>query len=635
LRRFSGIFVYLLILISLTTQAGADMKPLTLFRLGKVVAGDDSDKPVSHHSLISSGSRVKRENIPVPIVLWNKDTWAAALYFSKEDTFDSNGRWSQKIDHLLPPVKGWPGLKAMLSDYPITFHDKYSADNPKIDERTMNFMEDIYTKDVNGDGVDELIVTRHFGDVEVYDRVKRIMKYTPHAKPKLFEYSMKDVNFTTLDNHDEVFFAAYRKPYGNVDEFSSGDKRYYETTRNCWIVRVCPQGITEIHPVFPDNSEPATIEAVIGMNKPGSKTVDELIVISTFKGKKDYYLSRHTLDGRAIDTPREIYGGYNMYCGAYGIPQSNQIIAQNAQKKILYFITPEKPVNWIKTITLVDLFGPKVDINIIGETIKNNLAVVVFENDSKLYAIDALGKFHTSMKPGSGTSDKPVSFLTLKPDSKLHRIIDITPTDKTMESFLVIQSRSPGKRELSLDQLEKAGERFLSDRDWKECKDELILEYDDDMKKEIKWRCDEKKIPIPDIRSMEDIKHQLPWFYDYKVKESQRKYRDSLETDLFRPIERKNYNIEDGNYKHKDEYKKWLNNTFVDPELVFSIQHLSNGIISRQKLENYYFEDMDTSGMTQPDINVRTRGERGQVFMVLHKKILDKDFEPAYYTIVW
>lgn len=615
------------------------MSKLFETRLGKVYAGDDSDEiPVYHPSLMPSipRKRMLRENAPVPIVLWNKDTWEAALYFGGENLEDSETA-IQKIAYLLPPVKGLPDrLKAITSDYPITLKVKWdNEDTAEYVKRSLNLIADIHTKDVNGDGIDEVIVTYDFGDVEVYNRDKRIFKYNPHTRPKLFDYSMKDVGFTALEDHDEIFFAAYRQLYEREEFFTESDKRYYETTRNCWIVRVCPKGITEIHPTFPDHSEPESIETVIGMNRPGSKTVDELVLVCQIKGREGYYLSRHSLDGKALEAPREMYGDCRIHRRAYGIPQSNQIIGFCGDGHTLSFITPDKPVNWIKTITFDDLSKPNQYFTVIGKTTKNNLAVMVIEIAGKLYAIDALGKYHTSMKPTSGGSNEPVAFLTIKPDSSLHKIINITPVDKTMESFLVIQNRDPGKRELSTEQLELAGEKFLSDSEWKECKDELTLKYDELIHERAEDYCKKHKILMPDIHSFEDIKNKIPGYYDYKVKDAQDSYRIALEIRLFNPLEGEASSVDNSDYKNKEEFKKWLRNVFVSPELVFSINHVSDGVISRQKLDDYYFKDMSDGSLSQPSINVRTTGDHGMAFMVLYKRVMDKDFKPAYYAIAW
>jgi hypothetical protein len=618
---------------ALTSQSGAAMNVLTITRLGKVNAGEETAAKgmfKGHEKDEDPDTKVTRINIPAPVVLWNRDTWAGALYLHVE-TCVATGMWRQEIDYLLPPVKGLAGrMKAMVEAYPIRFHAKGLYEEKDLS--AVNSIGDIYTGDVNGDGADELVVTRNFGGIEVYDRERQIWKYTPSSSHSQYKFKMEDVNFTTLGDHDEIFFTAHREPLagreGALDEKD-------------WVVRVSPVGIQEIHPVFPDNREPGTIKSVIGLNRPGSKTVDELILVCTLSGKNGVYVSRHDLSGRAIGAPREIYTDYSMYFKAFGYAGTNQIIARNNQDRILYFITPDKPVNWIKTVKFDTVFGEKSDVNIIGHTQRDNQSVLVMENRGKVYAMNALGKFYTSMKPGSGTSDQALPFLTLKPESQYHKIIDVTPADKTMESFLVIQSREPAKRELSLEELEKAGERFLSDYDWNYCKKRLRLKYDESNREFVEFYCKQHKIQMPDIHSLEDIKQQLPGYYEEKVKESQRRYRSALEIRLFNPLEMENtdnkgsIDDEENDYKNKGEYKKWLAGIFIAPELVFRIHHLKDGVVTVKKLGDYYFKAMDTYGLAQPDINCRASDDHGMVFMVLHRKTLEKDFQPAYYTIAW
>jgi hypothetical protein len=609
-KQLIGSLVFLLIFIISTTQAGATMNTLTATRLGKVDAGEQANG---------------KKNLAAPIVLWGKDATGSALYISSKTT-SMTGSGEMAIDYLESPAKSLKNrLKKLTGAYPIT--DSVHGIFTEEDAKKIGGVDEIYTKDINGDGVDELILTRGDGGIVVYDREKLLFKYKPKSNPKLYTYKMKDINFTNLGDHDEIFFTRHQDPDDN-------EKR---NSRDTWIVRVNPSGITEIHPVFPDHSEPESIETVIGLNRPGSRVVDELVVISEIKDKKGTYLSRHKLDGTGIDAPREIYTGYGSTCSAFGFSGSNQIIFNNAQQKMLYFVTPDKPVNWIKTIDQKKLFGEDTKARIIGEKVINNIAVLVLEDHGKLYALDALGKFHTSMKPDSHISNTPVPFMTLKPDSNKHEIIKIQPADKTMESYLIIQSRDPGRRELSLEELEKAGKRFLTDHDWKMCKEELRLNYYDTTPELAGIYCRDHKIPMPEIHSWEDIKKKIPGFYEQKIGETQNSYINAIATRLLRPIEREGYNLEDKDYKNIAEYRKWLSSVYVMPELVVSIQHISKGNIGHQRLTDYYFKDLAYgNGERIPSINARTNGEHGRAFMVLHKRGADiKDIKPAYYTIAW
>lgn len=626
--RWGKSFFCLLVIILITSQAGAKMNTLFATRMGKVnaetITGDVDEKV----------------NVPIPIVLWNKGAKAArVLYFSVE--VDINGSGIEKIDYLYAPdydVKG--RLRSLFDIYPIT-HKNHEM-NTEEKTRTMNSLGDIYTKDVNGDGIDELILFRTLGDVEVYDRDKLLFKYTPEKRPRLFEYKTKRVFHAALDHHDEMFFVAYRTPYGSVRDFSADDRRFYNSTPNYRIVRVSPDGIKEITPTFLDNKEPKTFEAVAGLNKPGATGINELILVTTFEGKDGYYLSRHTMTGKAIDTPRKIYAEDfdPVYFSFRLVPQSNQIIANSGYAQRLYFFTPEKPLNWIKTVEMNLLPGGGERTGIIGQARINGIPAVMIDNDNTLFVIDANGKYHSSINSDS-KSDKPVAFATIKPLSEDHGIKTIRTLDQRLDRLLVIQSRKPGIREVSLEELEKAGERFLSDSEWGFCKKRLIIEYDDFSQRSIKWYCEKNNISKPEINSLDDIKKKLPGYYEEKVKDAKDSYRISLKNRLFYQLERKgtenNPISDEGDDKNEKEFKKWLASIFIAPELVVSIHNLPNGTVTSEKLANYYFTYMDAGGMsdTQDHINIRASGDHGQAFMVLQKKVFDKNFKPAYYTIVW
>jgi len=240
-----------------------------------------------------------------------------------------------------------------------------------------------------------------------------------------------------------------------------------------------------------------------------------------------------------------------------------------------------------------------------------------------------------------------VAFATTKPLSEHHAVMTIRPLDQRLDHLLVIQSRKPGRREVSLEEMEWAGERFLPDSEWGHCKDELKIEYDESDREFVEWYCEKNKIKMPEIHSLEDIKNKLPGYYEELVKDAKSSYRISLNTDLFCLIESKGiensknnnmtYLIDDGEYKNKEEFKRWLANTFIAPELVVSIHHFNDGTVISQKLADFYFTYLDDYGMasTQDHINIRATGDHGQAFLVLQKKNLNDNFKPAYYTIVW
>lgn len=632
-----------MIMISVDSQTGASMNNLTIKQLGKIVAGQITQKDSGAEGVkqkVFRDSDLEVTNIPVPIVLWDKkrNTVAKVLYYQKEIR-SSKGSFKGSIDVLDAPGQGIGGrIKSMFDGYPITV----SAQGiyRKEDERTVDFFVDFYTLDVNGDGVEELIVTRHTGGIDVYDRDKRIMKHWNNLKPDLFEYNLERTCTAIVDDHDELWLLRTRKPHDSVDTLSESDRRYYEGSRNYTIIRVSPDGIKEITPLFKGGMEPESICDVAVLNRPGSKEIDELILVSTFKDKKGYYMSRHTPSGSPLDEPREIHAeSYDPAMATmFYIPQSNQIMAYSLEKlKILYF-TPEKPVNWIKTVYLEDITGGEKSALYQGHTMIENVPVTLVEHQYSIYAIDANGKYRTSMLPGSDKKKDPVALGKIKPFSDEHNIIEMFPIGPDMDTVMVIESRSPKKREYSLEELEKAGEEFLPYDEMESCKSYLVLTYDTDTNGHVEWYCRFQKIPMPEIHSLEDIKNKLPGYYDEMVADAKSSYYTSLKVTLFMPISSNNFQmIEEDDYRSKEKYRRWLNDAFITPEIVVSIHRLSDGLITRELRTSFYFEDLESEAGTinLPSINVKSSGEHGQAIMVLHRKYLNLIYEPAFYTIIW
>lgn len=626
------------------SQAGAGMNKLSIRQMGKIVAGQITKEEPEAEGLkqkVFGDSDLEVTNIPVPIVLWDKkrNTVAKILYYQKEIR-TSKGSFKGSIDVLDSPDQGIGGrIKSMFDGYPITV----SAQGiyRKEDERTVDFFVDFYTLDVNGDGVEELIVTRHTGGIDVYDRDKRIMKHGKNLKPDLFEYNLEKTCSATAFDHDELWLVRTRKPYDSVDTLSESDRRYYEGSRNYTIIRVSPDGIKEITPLFKGEKEPDSIRDVTVLNRPGSKEIDELILVSTFKDKKGYFMSRHTPSGSPLDEPREIHAeSYDPAMSTmFYIPQSNQIIAYSLEKlKILYF-TPEKPVNWIKTVYLEDITDGEKSALYQGHTMIDNVPVTLVEHQDSIYAIDANGKYRTSMLPGSEKKKDPVALGKIKPFSDEHNIIEMFPIGPDMDTILVIESRSPKKREYTLEELEKAGEEYLSYGDIDFCKRALKIEFDEDLKKRrVAFYCDMNNIAAPEVTSLEDIKNKLPGFYNQLIKETKSSYFTSLEVKLFSPIDNDDFEmIDEYDYRSKEKYRRWLNDAFITPEIMVSIHRLSDGLITRELRTSFYFEDLESQAGTinLPSISVKTAGEHGQAIMVLHRKYLNLIYEPTFYTITW
>jgi hypothetical protein len=273
-------------------------------------------------------------------------------------------------------------------------------------------------------------------------------------------------------------------------------------------------------------------------------------------------------------------------------------------------------------------------IEYIGIINKDSLPVIYIRQSENIYAIDANGKYHRDKNGTIGKDNTPVPITLIKPETKDHKIHKVFPVGDKMDEFFAIQTRMPRKKELSEEELEWAGERFLSGRDWGVSKSRLNLDYDEDELEYIGWFCRDNKITIPVINSIEDIKTKLPGYYDKMLKDSKRRYYISLNTQLFRPVERENFSIDDADYKKKDEYKAWLKNAFFFPELIISTHASSGKITGIGKIDGYFYETFQ-SGLRISPFNVKVTGSHGQVIMTLKKKTLDQDFEPAYYSIKW
>jgi len=266
---------------------GGTMKDANFHRLGKVVPGSNSDNP-NHRNFVD----------PRPIVLWRGSEPAAILYLhSQSRAIGLSGE--QRIERLdEEPGESWLGRHR--GPFPLVFGSSWFDALKPIDGAESFDLGNIVTADVNGDGVDELIVPRANGAIGVYSIDKFLSEQPALHAPKGALYKVAKTNMVKLHGHDVVFFVLSLE---TLKDGPAADEAELAKAAPFVLWRLDQQGFSRLALPGIVERRYARIAAIGAMNRPGSSGIDEtLVVFNTGEGPDNAYLLRLRADGSAIQS---------------------------------------------------------------------------------------------------------------------------------------------------------------------------------------------------------------------------------------------------------------------------------------------------------------------------------------------
>ena len=240
----------------------------------------------------SAGSAVY--NKLSPIVLWSAADISSALYVHVE-VGERRRSLLERIDHIDKKSGGKLGL-FRSGDFPITFSGTIPMD--ETEDATEAFDEDyMLTADINGDGIDELILPRHQGIVEVYNAEKRLFSFEIPSKKSKRPINEVIYSFRARAKGHDVIYLIFELQ-DESDGSESGQHTQVDLSERYTILRIDESGINTI--ILKDMGfNVSKILALGALNKPGSSGIDELMVCSMREeeGERKIYMSRHRPDG--------------------------------------------------------------------------------------------------------------------------------------------------------------------------------------------------------------------------------------------------------------------------------------------------------------------------------------------------
>jgi len=540
------------------------MDNMVLRRLGSVSPGRQ----------LKDGPHLTKDVVDMnPIVLWAGDKPAAILYFQ-----DSKGPvgFEQKFAKMTADGSGESLLGGLLHDYPIRFRDSGLTETVTRSQPNAFFSECVATADVNGDGVDELILPRARGGIDVYSAEKHLYGFFGESHlPRGYFYTADKQFKLRLKGRDVVFFTSKLE---NPTEDGKDDDAGADISPYA-VYRVDHKGVARVV-LRGAEAQPEEISAFGALNRPGSSDIDELLVVApSGEGEGPTLLFRYRPDGTAIESPKEFPLPTGEGFKFLPAPESPYAILMDENK--IHFITPAKPFNWTQTVDLEQLGGPNdlIDALYVSDQ-KSDPKVVVslrrrqpdsrIQATAELFAVNAEGHCFAPEPAGGGWRRLPglEPYHRVAPPSPIHDFVTIVTASNGSEDLLVVHSRKAQTKELTHEEIFAAAEKFLMPRKLQYFRESLVVRLDDmQFAKEDERRA--KGVTQP-IKTIDDWKKLLPDSYE-KARQSTESYAFvSPEFDLHSPLTHSQPPSPD-EYRNVDEYRVWLTEQSIGPDTRFTL----------------------------------------------------------------
>jgi len=589
-----------------SVRDGGTMNDVILQRLGKVVAGRQNPPRDGVDSIDGR-----------PIVLWRGNAPAAVLYYRfRTHALGLDGE--ERIERLdEQPAEAGVGQKR--GPFPLVCGSQWSLTGKPVEGEDSFDMGQIATADVNGDGVDELLLPRYDGAIGVYGVDRMLFEQPALQAPKGAGYRVKDSFTARLKGRDVVFFLLFLESKADTRKT---DPQAIAKAEKYAILRVDKRGISRIP--LPRVSVPTIrVHAVGAISRPRSAEIDEILVLfKAGESERKVYLSRQRGDGSAIAPPKEVYVHIDTSALTFKfLPDTAHAILADRNSAHLYFIRPDKATNWIADIDLHPLGGSPYSTTILhpvdpGTDPKMIVAVAKGGEegfDSRaIYAINSEGNCFRPNPAGNTWQPTPSHepFLQLTSPTKGHRLIGLL-SQPGADILLAVYSREAELKSLTEEETMAAADRFLQPTLTEQLR-KANLEFTPERFKELYSysfsREERKRRGVTEqITTANAWRRLLPDSYQKALSMMKDDFNLAVTSHLNRTLLfRYPFNPEE--YRNIDEYRVWLDGLKLAPDTVFEVVHRGE-IAARFNVAGYIPHLLDQTTMGFPfDFRAGTSG---------------------------
>jgi hypothetical protein len=530
---------------------------------------------------------------------------------------------NELLNEFLPLSGGGQGA------FPLKFHAKAPRNLKRNEDLNLIRTSRIVMADVDGDGVEELVLPRDQGGIEVWSPKKKVFDYPhPTSHPDRVIYYADGWTRAALPGRDELFLQMMRNEFvhlepGQLARMGAGEEQALLRIGKGGVSRIFLKGLA------PDLKD---LRAVMPLNRPGSQDVDELVVFSKHREtafREEMWVSRHRLDGTAIEPPRRMYGDLDLSEDrledpVYS-PQSDRILATNNKKDRLFIFMPQKPVDWMRAVDLSFLSGTG-EVQALGMT-HGPRPLAIFRHtpstdrhpNDEFYAVNEDRQFFVRrgsaweptgkpVRPGGEwePAAKPQPFYRQKPPREVY---PLTPGGAPDE-FVVVHSRERDARPLTHEELLTAGKRFLSLEELAELEAELPPNLDgrDDNRDEAMNKERKERGFTGEVKTIEDWKKHLPRSYAEVEAHQREGYYISLKVGLLRILDDPDDPdlIQDRGYREPDAYVAWVRSVERPAATSFTVVRQGAEVASFE-VPGFCFLGRPSADLEQGGVSLRMR----------------------------
>ena len=344
--------------------------------------------------------------------------------------------------------------------FPLTASDTLPAGVSTEDALDL-YDEQVVVADLDGDGADGQPVLMRSGSVEVLGAERALARTQGVvARGKAAGYFPRAVHRARVRGKDVVFVLYERRLLQRANDAELARGGFAERHQ---LVRIDEKGATRLR-LAVDGFRPKEVVAVGALNRPGSSEVDELVLVSRMPGAKEPVLSRHGPDGALLAPPRALYVPFpaSRMCAFEFLPQSGRAVAFDPGSARLYFIAPEKPVNWIRAVDLSQVASGKGGAQLLAVADAGSAPKAIVRKGAAVFAVDEEGAFYTAPGGAWMRSQAPEPLFQLTAPSPRHHLVGVFPSVDGSEPFLVVHTRPAEAVEVPVDDLIAAADRFLA-----------------------------------------------------------------------------------------------------------------------------------------------------------------------------
>lgn len=539
-------------------------------------------KPLSRAEVaVHRGGATGSEEIdPAPLVLWAGAEPSAVL---RVVTRVGPGRAEGELalSHRVESVAGRAGA------YAVTAEAVQRAGAARGAEPDLLDLHRLVPADVNGDGTEELVVLRRHGAVEVVGGSGVLHRLAPPGGTGSF--APLGVQRARVGGADVVLVLLERVGQGD------GDRSL--------LLRVDRQGIT---PVPVGGGE---VLAVGGVSRPGSKGLDELLLVKVAREGERPVLARHAPDGRQLAEPRAIYVPFvpSRALEFWFQPESPLALLHGRETGHAFFIEAEKPVNWIHAVDLRAVARSGA-VRLLGVLDRGSDAKVLFAADERIFAVDRDGRCHVTGASGLAPAASPAPLLTLSPPEPGDELGGVFPADEDGPEWVAAYSRPHGRRQPPHDEILAMAKRHFGERRLAAALEGLEPSLvghdplrDDEMEKERKRRG-----VSAEIRTAEDWRRLLPGSWE-AVARARREGFDTYELSSLEEVRDPELAADPDEFRDPGPLKAWLDG-LERPGRVVIVVGRRGAVAGRLVVPGKQLPTGAPSELARPPVALRARG---------------------------